>query len=68
MTIDNKIAQVTLDHFSTVILNCLKMDRPWSLKDIADICTYVTNSRIDETLKKVVLQEAMKAADSAIED
>lgn len=55
-TADNATEQATVDHFATVILNVVRMNRPWRTEDLKQIADYVKTSSIDLKLQKVILE------------
>lgn len=55
--------QENIDHLATVLLNVVKMNRPWRKEDLKHLADYVKTSSIDETLQRVVLIEIVKAVE-----
>lgn len=55
MKTDNVTPQATLDHLGTVILNVVRMNKPWKQEDLRHLADYVKASNIDLVLQRPIL-------------
>ena len=46
MKTDNGTAQMTVDHLGAVILNVVRMNKPWKQEDLKQLGNYVKSSSI----------------------
>lgn len=48
---NNEKAQNNIDHLATILLNVVRMNKPWRKDDLTQLSEYVRNSSMDKTLK-----------------
>ena len=68
MKTDNGTAQMTVDHLGAVILNVVRMNKPWKQEDLKQLGNYVKSSSISLEIQKPILISIVEAAEEAARD